>query len=505
MQIHFNISRFQKSESGTIAILWALSLVVILGMVALVFGIGRLGATQGELQSFADNVALAAAGELDGKADAITRATAAAANLISDTQTFGSSGNTLSGPSDYALVFHSALPPSDLTPLGADVTNDPAEAIFAQVLVNPINVSMPFTTAVNALLGGGTTPIAPAVTAEAVAGFTQEACDITPLMFCLPSGGYSAAANIGKMINLRSGGSGSAWGPGDLGFLDPSSADLGSTCAGLSGAQLMICLLGAVQNITKCFNQRGVDTEPGQMVGIEDAVFNIRFDIYKSTLNGKKNNPLYAPAPNVISGLVPSGGGSCIGQNEVASPGPTGLPQTIGLPRDTCFYSSTCASPTSRFGDGVWDYAGYIAMNHGGVDGHLTSQVVPTQYPGTRYETYLREIAYGDSNSGNNFNILNGMAETGRPSCSSNMSPDPKRRVVIAAGVDCIANPIAGQTNDVQVEEFFELFMTEPVGDDGLSPPTVDFWLEIIGSAGGDGYSAAGAGGLFRDIVQLYR
>ncbi|MGR3344280.1 MAG: TadE/TadG family type IV pilus assembly protein, partial [Paracoccaceae bacterium] len=192
-------------------------------------------------------------------------------------------------------------------------------------------------------------------------------------------------------------------------------------------------------------------------------------------------------------------GGSCIGQNETISP------DTMALPRDTCFNSWTCASPSARFGDGVWDYAAYISMNHGGVDGHLTSQSVPTQYPGTRYETYLREIAYGDSLAGGSSDILYGLAETGRPLCSPNMAPSPKRRVVIAAGVDCVANPINGQTNDVIVEEFFELFMTEPVGDDGLSPPTLDFWLEIIGSAGGDGFSAAGAGGMFRDVVQLYR
>ena len=48
---------------------------------------------------------------------------------------------------------------------------------------------------------------------------------------------------------------------------------------------------------------RGVDTEPGQKVGIENSSFNVRFDMYDSIMNGKRNNPNYAPAPNVIKGI----------------------------------------------------------------------------------------------------------------------------------------------------------------------------------------------------------
>ena len=45
---------------------FGVSMAVLFGIVALSFDIGRLGSTQSERQSFADNVALAAAGELDG-------------------------------------------------------------------------------------------------------------------------------------------------------------------------------------------------------------------------------------------------------------------------------------------------------------------------------------------------------------------------------------------------------------------------------------------------------
>ena len=190
-------------------------------------------------------------------------------------------------------------------------------------------------------------------------------------------------------------------------------------------------------------------------------------------------------------------------------PNPNPSPDTIGMPRDGCFAAGTC----TRYGTGNWDYGSYIDKNYGndngtfdaGEDAALTAfaGLTDPKYAGTRYETYLREIMHGNSPTPGG-NILTARAETGRPRCSSNMSSNPERRVVIAAGIDCIANPVAGRTTNIPVEEF-EMFLTEPVGSDSGSPPTLDLWVEIIGSAGSSGYTAAGAGGIFRDVVQLYR
>ena len=90
-----HIKAFAKDEHGTILVFWAMSLAVMLGFVALSFDFGRIASTKSELQAFADHVALAAAGELDGQDDAITRAQAAAADMITDRQTFGAGGQTL--------------------------------------------------------------------------------------------------------------------------------------------------------------------------------------------------------------------------------------------------------------------------------------------------------------------------------------------------------------------------------------------------------------------------
>lgn len=474
------IKVFQESEEGTILPLWGVSFAVIFGIVALSFDLGRIGITQSELQSFADNVALAAAGELDGRSDAITRATAAAESLIADRKTFGSGGAMLAGSADFTLTFLSDLPADD-TGVTSDTTTDPIEAVFARVDVNSTTVGLTFGAAFTGLTGNAGP--SDTVSAYAIAGFTQYACDITPLMFCLPP----TPLATGMMINLRSGGNGAAWGPGAFGFLDPSKLliDTEGPCAGLNGVQLDACLIGAVDSITQCFAQRGVDIEPGQKVGIEDAIFNVRFDIYKAIMNGKRNNPDYAPAPNVIKGIVPNGGGQCIGNNEAISP------DTVALPRDTCLSAGTCG----RFGDGDWAAGriNYVDVNYGGVDPHSAAT--------TRYEYYLAEIAAATTHSSD---LLTGRAETGRPICSNYQSNNPERRVVIAAGIDCVANNINGAETNVPVEEFYRLFLTEPVGDDGASPPTVDIWAEVIGPAG-NGAGSGGTGGVFRDVVQLYR
>lgn len=513
MYLMLKVSRFARDQTGTIAILWASSMVVFFGFVALALDVGRLSSTHSELQSYADSVALAAAGELDGKNDAITRATAAAANMISDSQTFANGSNTLSGSSSYTLTFYSALPVSDQTPLGASgLTTDPNDAKFARIVLTPRSLTMNIASAVSQMVGGNTIS-ANALQAEAVAGFAQAACDISPLMFCLPSN-WESTLGVGDMMLLRSGGNGTAWGPGNFGFIDLSAfEDTSGVCADEGGNKLA-CLIAAQSSITQCVLTNGLTTEPGQKVGITNAAFNVRFDIFRAVLNGEKNNPDFAPAPNVIKGIKKKGGGnSCIqGAEELT-------PDTAALGRDLCMAASTCGG-NNRFGDGAWDRQGYLNVNHDladgtadgvGSDAHLPPLTgADVQFAGSRFGMYLREIAYGNTNphpAPNQNAILNpSLAETGRPSCSSNMSTDPARRIVIAAGVDCAANPVSGSTSGVPVTKFVQVFLTEPVGDDGTSPPSFDIHGEVVGfpDVKSDG-GAAGSGGIFRDIVQLYR
>lgn len=474
-------------EEGAILVFWAVALVVILGMTGLAFDFGRVATTQSELQSYADHVALAAAGELDGQSDAITRATAAAANLISDTQTFGNGGQSLAGAASYTLAFYASLPSNDTAAM-TDVTTDPAKTAFVRVLVKPKTVPYTLMAAVAALTGSPNTGAQ--VGATAVAGFTQYACDITPMMMCLPPG-FTAGNHKGDMVVLRSGGQGAAWGPGDFGFISPASgalADPSGPCAGISsGPQLLQCVLAAAGPVTQCFAQRGVDTEPGQKVGLTNTGLNVRFDMYAGSMQSARNDPDYEPAPNVIKGIVPKGGGSCIKNNSDTSP------DTVALPHDACIDSGSCG----RFGDGDWSAGrtAYWTTNHGG-----TADPFPAAQ--TRYDYYKAEIAAGGGGAATT-SILSGRAETGRPMCSANQSSDPARRTIIVAGIDCTTNPINGATTGIPVSAFYRIFLTEPVGtDDSVSPPSFTIYGEIVGRVDTGG---GGASGIIHDVVQLYR
>ncbi len=489
------VKKFHGDEEGGVLVFVAICLVVIVGMAAITFDLGRLAATQGDLQSYVDHVALAAAGELDGEDDSITRATNAAEAMIRDRQTFADGGSDLGSSLDYSLRFLSGLPAADTDPVAPFVTTDAAEAAYVEVTATPRTVFLPFARAMNALLGSGLPN--DQVGAVAIASFAQYACDITPLMFCLPSPNYTADANIGDSILLRSGGQGAAWGPGDFGFLDPSKIKVNpeGPCGGLKGVNLDACLIAAAGNITQCFSKRGVDIEPGQKVGIENAIFNTRFDMFNGIMRGKRNQPEYGPGPHVIKGLINDTGGGgagsqCVGNSAVASP------NSMPFPPDDCF-ASGCGG-NGRLGDGTWSNgrAAYVAMNHDEID--------PAPGKSTRYQMYLEEIKAAGGAAAMT-PIINGKSETGRRQCSSTTVPDPERRVFIAAGIDCAANAINGAATNVPVKEFFKIFLMRPVGNSTTSPPSFDLWVEVVGSAGGNGAGSSTVDGRFRDVVELVR
>lgn len=482
------ITELTKADEGTILAFWGVSFAVLFGIVAMSFDMGRIGITQSELQAYADNVALAAAGELDGGATAITRAQAAAANMIADTQTFGNGNNALAGAADYSLVFLSDLPACDSFTAcpPTDITTNPADAIFAWVTVANHNVDLTFAAAFSALTGAGTP--ANSVSARAIAGFTGYACDITPLFFCLPSPTYTANGNIGSVIELRAGKQGAAWAPGDFGFLDLANipVDPNGPCASLNGAKKYACVFGAVGSISQCYQQRGVDMEPGQKSGMTDGTFNVRFDVFHALGNQLANDPNYAPAPNVIKDTVAT--------NPSCNPG-SYQPVTTSapLPPDDCMTAGTCG----RVGDGIWTAgrANYEALNYGGAGPSSGA---------TRYQYYLDEIASAGGPASST-PILTGRDQTGRPMCASTQSTDVDRRTLIAAGVDCAANSFSGSATGIPVLEYFKMFMIQPARTVGSGPnKSFSIYGEVIGSAGGAG-GGAGSNGLFYDVIQLYR
>ena len=119
-------SKFARQEDGALLVFFAICAAAIFLVAALSFDIGRRASTQTELQSYADNVALAAAGELNGFPGAVARARRAAENLIEDKFTIGEGNRVLSGASDFSLTFYETLPDDEAAwdfELAVDPTN----------------------------------------------------------------------------------------------------------------------------------------------------------------------------------------------------------------------------------------------------------------------------------------------------------------------------------------------------------------------------------------------
>jgi hypothetical protein len=115
----------------------------------------------------------------------------------------------------------------------------------------------------------------------------------------------------------------------------------------------------------------------------------------------------------------------------------------------------------------------------------------------SRYQMYRNEI--DNSFGGDILDTAAGLEESGRPTCSGNMSVDPDRRVLVAAAVDCSGLP-PGNASNVPVIDFYRIFMSNIAG----APDPADVWVEVIDHVDPFGGGLPGSG-FAHDFVQLYR
>ena len=489
---------FAPDDSGAILVLFAVSMGLIFGFLALVWDIGRTVSTATELQSFADHLALAAAGELDGETGAIADAVAVVASGdFNDVQTFATGGAELD-EGDVDLTFYASVPDDDTQPLD-DVTGDDRAALYVEVEVTPQTVTNLFAGVVNALTG---TAIADGVVnARALAGRKRIACAITPLAYCTPDGaGYQPVP--GRTIRLEMN---ARWQAGSFGLL-ADNFEPGSACGnfGTAGGGVVGCITGIIENVTRCFDPTGVtivNTIDAEQVA---GGLNSRFDIYLEQLAGRQSDPRFAPAPSVTKAIADSGGGACIGG--LGAGNITDLSElpdderSVPLPRDGCFGTSpTCGSTGLSIGDGVTaaELDDYWAVNHGGV----------RPAADTRFELYQEEVAAAPAFD----RILqkDTSVESGAPTCHQGgvvpTTEGPERRLLSAAVIDCGPGsglPIRGLVPDVPVLEFVQIFMTEPVELQSGGNVAV-LWAEEVQTLtpASDGLG----NGDIRDVVQLVR
>ena len=99
---------FRNDQSGIALIYVTAALPVLIGLSLLAIDVGRLSSLQSSLQHGADALALAGAGELDRRPDAITRANLAIAELVTtNTSLFATSVVTIDENSSCSTLLSS--------------------------------------------------------------------------------------------------------------------------------------------------------------------------------------------------------------------------------------------------------------------------------------------------------------------------------------------------------------------------------------------------------------
>ncbi|TPL40708.1 pilus assembly protein TadG-related protein [Mesorhizobium sp. B2-4-6] len=479
------LRNFWNDQRGMALVLVSIMLPAIIGFSLLVIDMSRANNMHFDLQKGADAFALAAAAELDGKSDSITRADRALATLVSNQYYFSDSATpgaqTLQAagvtrrylrtiPKDQAGVAGDARP---LTDFITDEVTDAAQARYIEVKVTPVGFAAIFPVSFLSSSATGSFNVG----ATAVAGFSSSVCDFTPMFICNP---YSSIQSLGDtlrgnkrpMVYLKAqGGGGSVqYGPGDYGFL--------KTPDGSQATPDLTNMFASTKPLS-CYKDDGVETAPGNVPPVNDGI-NVRFDIYAK--NGLSPTT-YPPAPNVRKGMVAQidSKGAC----SYVAPAGTQIGKYMGLPRDNCM--PNCASLTGfdRLGNGVWDLPNYWLVNHG-------TSTLPADLPAdsSRWTVYNYEITHPELTSG---------PEATLPQCNNNWLSDPKRRMIYVAIIDCVANQVQGSKGPYPVQAFASIFVTEPAG----SPPSADIYGEIV-----DITTKAGNGSLdnfLRDEAQLYR
>ncbi|WP_138935022.1 TadE/TadG family type IV pilus assembly protein [Roseovarius arcticus] len=493
MSLRLSITRFCDDERGSILLLGAVTLVLMLGMVGFIFDFGRRASTHAEMQNFVDSVSLAAAAELDGQSDAISRARNAVDSLIADHQTFAA-GTRLLGSSDVVEI--SFYKPNETGGFSRDAgyfTDNAHSARFVSVRLAERTVIAGLSGAFRRMNGDTTSN--DNVGAFAVAGFSLEACNVAPVAVCLPTLDFDASTSVGQTLSLNADINVGHLLPGQIALVDTltDSLDGLTICADLLGGALDACLLAARQPETACSGQGGLQIS-ANVTGTDvlNAV-NTRFGQFAGTVGNLIGNPNFSGVPSVLNGLT-GAAGQCV---------PLGTTEgESSLPADDCVGSGTCGLQ----GDGNWQAGrlAYVEAHYGGTDPHPEAQ--------TRFEFYRAELAasgsveippsvlstlggtVGDLLGGLTGGLLGSGNAPAPTYCTAQQDIDPTRRLMVVAGIDCLSASVDARVSTAPVQQFFEVFSLGP-GAGGVLE------VEITACLGGN----CDKGHLNTEVVEVVR
>lgn len=471
-----------SDRSAAISPLYAIALFALVAIAGVGFDYGRLMAMQSELQNAADQAALAAATQLDGRDDAMTRArnaasssfASAASEYVNETRIADDGeGRAIT---DLTFTFYDAY--TNDQP-GNVVSNDAdgARAQVVHVSVDGREVFYALTPVVGVLSSGD-------ISADAMAMLERSVCRLPPIMVCIERDDFPLPSDQGRGLRMR-------WrpssgveplAPGNFGFLDlyktkDSQYELGEN------EPYADC--GLVENVT---------TEPG-FRSTETRALNTRFDMYANPLSCNSSTGDFCPAQNVRKNFVLEEE-TTITTDSPVPPDPPACgtydrrgrnwepdPAVGSFTMDDCFLDGSC----TYMGDGEWDIGSYLATNHPGVGaGNFAT--------GSRYEIYQWELENPASrlaprlvssqvetnergNSGRFEHEFTNSCSYPQPVFGTPVAPtstQKDRRLLSVAAVDCTG--LTGRS-PVDILGWMDVFLIQP-GDDSETIQS-----EIVGPA----------------------
>lgn len=478
-------------RSGAVAPTVALSLFALIAAGGLAFDYARLAGMDTELQNAADQAALAAASQLDGQANACSRASAAAVAFVANDTRFGkvntdgTIGVTVTSEPACDATGNIRFYSSYTNPTTNTEATLDSDARFVGVTVDGRQAVYALTSVV-ARFNSGT------VNATAVAGLGSAICKVPPLMICNPgespgNPAFNVSDYVGKGILAKSGGSG-AWVPGNFGFLEVGTSP---------SADSLREVFGQLSSSFDCARGDGVTTAPGNMTSVSTAI-NTRFDIYENGWARNCGATACPPAKNTVKDLVRPPGGpsnkSCdldskdgwqlVPAAQRYQPDPITRTDTdvtaMGHPRDICHSVSTSGDCSGGvIGDGDWDRDTYFRINHGYATRAAWQAATGMTNP-TRYETYKWEISSGSLGT----RAVGSLSSYKAPVCDAAGGVGPPtnadRRVTSVAVINCTAESVNGHSSGVEVKEWIDVFLVEPSIPRTFTS-TDEIYIEVIG------------------------
>ena len=537
---------FLSDESGAVAATYAIAITGLIIVAGAAFDYNRLMALDSEMQTAADNAALAAVTQLDEEDGACARAGNAAVELLQNITLMSNDGDgniisvnggtTISITDNACDSFDGVVFYIDEDKTSVALTDEDAKVV--EVTVDSRAAQVAFTS-----LGD---LFRPDMRGVALAGLGSAICEVPPLMICSPDPSQPFNADGQRGIGVQATGN-SQWAPGNFGFLEVGSGQLNELANVIAyGSSTFDCIA----------EDEADDPETGNAQVLYEAL-NSRFDIRPGgggTLSDCSNG-LCPSALNAVTDLIKTNGGTTDNQCRLGNQGwklpsasnrfnprmaeatdtrttpvhDTSLsatPEVMGLTRDLCHYTDwnpldasgdplDCTAVNggynARFGNGHWAIGDYFAKYHPGflplanppLDGGgnpLPTATLPHALM-TRYETYLWEIGAGGPG------IPNTLPQRGVPICQLGAVSQDRRVLTVAIVSNC--DDINGGSTTAEIDEWADVFMVAPVVDENTERTrgreANSLYVEIIGEAtlGGGGAGTAGPQSIRRDKPYL--